>query len=116
MVGLAIIPIAVVILLIAKDVYDSTDHSYFDDAVLLKSDAVPIDIKRDIVGTKGHKRVRTTILFDDGFRYISHKTDIDDHFLSYSISVSASTSRDIIADAIAAHGKAMQKQMNRSHK
>lgn len=95
------------------EIYDRTAHCRCNDASLLRHDACPIDATRKIVGLKGSRRVRTTVLFDDGFIFISHKTDVADHFLTYSISVSAMTHKEIICDAIVAHEKAVKKRDKR---
>lgn len=92
------------------DIYDKTAHCRCDNASLLRLDALPIDVTRKLVGLKGSHRWRTTVTFEDGFRYISHKTDVEERFISYSISVSAKTHKEIILDAILAHRRAVEKR------
>lgn len=103
--GILVLLLLCLAAVIIKDIYDSTDHSSCDANQSLRIDAVPIDVQHKIVGTKGHRRVRTTVLFDDGFQYISHKTDVEDHTFSYSISLSSSTNAEIIYAAKEAHEK-----------
>lgn len=105
-----LIPLVVIILFVWKDVYDSTDHSSFEDADALRGGAKIINVERKEVGTKGHRRFRTTVLFDDGFKYISHKTDVSDGFLSYRISISRELSIEILRDAIKSHELAVAKR------
>lgn len=39
------------------------------------------------------------MIFDDGFEYVSHKTDREDSFLSYRIRVTEETKKRILNDA-----------------
>ena len=39
------------------------------------------------------------MIFDDGFEYVSHKTDREDSFLSYRIQVTEETKKRILNDA-----------------
>lgn len=103
--GILVLLLLCLAAVIIKDIYDSTDHSSCDTNQNLRIDAVPIDVQHKIVGTKGHRRVRTTVLFNDGFQYISHKTDVEEHIFSYSISLSSATNAEIIYAAKEAHEK-----------
>lgn len=105
--------IAAIAAIIMKDIYDSTNHSSCDDISLLREGAKPQDVQRKIVGTKGHRRVRTTVLFDDGFRYISHKTDVENHLFYYSVSTPTPVLNEILVDAIIAHDKMLKRKKGR---
>lgn len=109
MIILYIMGIAIV-LIIAKDIYDSTSHSSCENPDRLREDAMPNDIQRKIVGTKGHRRVRTTVLFDDGFKFISHKTDVENHIFYYSISTPSPILKEILLDAAIAHEKMLKRK------
>ena len=50
-------------------------------------------------GDKNDKKIRTEVIFDDGFEYVSHKTDREDSFLSYRIQVTEETKKRILNDA-----------------
>ena len=50
-------------------------------------------------GGKNDKKIRTEVIFDDGFEYVSHKTDREDSFLSYRIRVTEETKKRILNDA-----------------
>lgn len=102
--------VAFTIWIIWKDIYDSTDHSFIENSDTLSPDAQIVDFERKEVGTKGHRRYRTVIFFDDGFKYISHKTDVNNMILSYRISISRETNIEILQNAIAAHDKAIAKR------
>lgn len=90
--------------------YDSTDHCVCKDILALRQDAKPVDLQRKVINSYGHKKYRTTLVFDDGFRYISHKTNIDHHALSYTISITSNDNAELLQKAIAAHAAYMQKK------
>ena len=68
-----------------------------------------MNVKQYTVGGKNSKKIRTEVLFDDGFEYVSHKTDREDSFLSYQIQVTKETKERILNDAMEAHRKACVK-------
>lgn len=68
-----------------------------------------MDVKQDTVAGKNDKKIRIEVLFDDGFEYVSHKTDREDSFLSYRIQVTEETKKRILNDAMEAHRKACAK-------
>lgn len=88
--------------------YNSSNHTSRD--IYVDPSATISNVDRKIVGLKGERLYRTTVLFSDGFQFISHKTDRDDKFLSYSISISPELSFEIIRDAISEHNNAFIKQ------
>lgn len=100
-----VIVLIIVAVITCKDIYDSTSHSVCDNPTLLNEDARIINIDRKVVGTRGHKRYRTTLFFSDGFKFISHKNDISNRLVSYSISVPNEINKEIINDAFMAHAK-----------
>ncbi len=100
--------------IICKDIYDSTSHSVCDSPAMLKEDATIINVERKVIGSKGHKRYRTTLHFSDGFRFISHKTDVANHLIAYSISVTSELNKEIIRDALIAHAKMINKHKKAS--
>lgn len=101
--------VLVAILNIYSWIYNLFSHSSAKDYKNLRHDAKIVSVKRDTVGGKNDKRIRTEVIFDDGFEYISHKTDRDDSFLSYRIQVTEATARKILEDALEAHQKACDK-------
>ena len=88
--------------------YESTDHCVCKDTSALRQDAKPVDLQRKVINSFGRKKYRTTLVFDDGFRYISHKTNTENHALSYTISISASDNAELLQKAVAAHADYMQ--------
>lgn len=101
--------LAAIAALIYKSWYDSTEHISMSEVSELRPDASPCKVERKEIGLKGEHKYRTIVTFDDGFRYISHKTNRENHFLSYSISVPRSMNAEILSDAVAAHKKACNK-------
>ncbi len=79
------------------------------DADKMREDAKPIGISHDIVGPNSKRRYRTTVTFSDGFKYISHKTNVDYQFLTYKISVPDEMKDEIVMDAIEAHQRTFEK-------
>lgn len=105
-----VILLVLMAVIVIQDIYNSTNHSQIESIDMLKSNAKIIDLKSCVIGTKGHKRIRTTVIFNDGFKYISHITNVENHMLYYSISLSESAKYEIIFDAISAHNKALKKK------
>ena len=107
---LGILIFALFILLTIKSlkesIYNSKDHVSYT-ACRLKDDAKIISTNTERVGRKTDTVYRTTILFDDGFCYISHKTNSDDLIFGYRVYVSPELKMEIIEDAIEAHKKAI---------
>lgn len=101
--------VLVAILNIYSWIYNLFSHSSAKDYKNLRRDAKIVSVKRDTVGGKNDKKIRTEVIFDDGFEYISHKTDRDDSFLSYRIQVTEATAREILEDALESHQKACDK-------
>ena len=98
--------VLVALLNIYSWIYNLFSHSSAKDYKNLRHDAKIVNVNRDTVGSKNDKKIRTTVVFDDGFEYISHKTDRDDSFFSYQIQITEATKKEILVDAMEAHQKA----------
>lgn len=99
---------------IITTIYNHTSHSKTNGKTLRK-DALISDIETANVG--GRKAltaaIRTTVTFDDGFIYISHKSKTrmqSPTYLRGTISVDSEVIEEIKKDAIAAHKKAYDEQ------
>lgn len=101
--------VLVAVLNVYSWIYNAFSHSSVKSYENLRRDAKIVNVKRDTVGSKNDKKIRTMVIFDDGFEYVSHKTDRDDSFLSYRIQVTEATAREILEDAMEAHQKACGK-------
>lgn len=103
---------------IAWRVYTSTSHSSSTAGLKLVKKAVIVDCKTENVGGRhiNDCAIRTTVVFSDGFKFISHKSS----FLpSYGIGVhyvgvDALLLEEIKGDALTAHAKAFEKQERRN--
>lgn len=80
----------------------------------LRRDAKIIDISREKVGFKGAYKIKTCVIFDDGYKYFSYDTERG----FFTISVSGDATRAIIDRAIQAHtnecGAEITKEFNAS--
>lgn len=72
---------------------------------LLKRDAKIIDIDTKRVGSKSSIRYLTTFTFDDGFKYVSRKTHVDNHFFFTRISLSKEDILELASFAYYLHKK-----------
>ena len=68
---------------IYASIYNAFSHSG-GNKKNLRRDAKIMNVKQYTVGGKNSKKIRTEVLFDDGFGSVSHKTDREDSFLSDS--------------------------------
>lgn len=101
------------IFFICKDIYNHTSHSKTNGKILQENASI-FDIKTQNVGGKRaiDAAIRTTVFFDDGFIYISHKSHMFSKgiFGKGTIEVDEMIIDEILKDAIAAHQKAYRKQ------
>ncbi len=93
-----------------QDWYNSKDHCSYDDVETLREDAQVINLTCNVVGNKQKRRWRTEVYFDDGFRYISHKTDVNNYILGYRISITEGDKIDIIELAVEKHSKIIEQR------
>lgn len=105
-----ILPIVAPIVL--YEIYNSQTHIKCKDEQL-RENARVISIDTKTVGLKGTRKYRTTVVFSDGFEYISHMTGRDDEFSRYTIFLTPGMKKAIIADAKAAHFQRLRKYQNK---
>ena len=98
--------VLVAILNIYSWIYNAFSHTNKKSCKNLRPDAKIANVKQETVGSKNDKKIRTVVTFDDGFEYVSHKTDRENHLMSYRIQVSEATRKEILEDAAEAHQKA----------
>ena len=55
--------------------YNDSDHSMKGERDL-REDATIVDVESKLVGLKPNYKYRTTVIFSDGFKYISHDTKV----------------------------------------
>lgn len=68
----------------------------------INAKVIDIQVER-VIYTKNNAKFKTTVLFDDGYVFVSHKTDREDHTFRYKISISRETQEVIINNAITQH-------------
>ena len=89
--------------------YNSTDHSVIECASCLRSDAKIVNIHTEKVGHKQTSAIRTTVSFNDGFKYISHNVEKEKHLTFQKMTVTKDVMNQIILDAAKAHLEAISK-------
>ena len=93
-------------IIIISRLFNSGDHSA-GSTRNLREDAKIIDVNTKLVGDNRARKYRTTVVFDDGFKYVSHDTDRQNNPMGYNISISESMKLAIVEKAIIAHREAM---------
>ncbi len=88
------------------------DHKKWSKNSVPSLDATIVDIKTEkIKYLKNGAKYKTTVLFSDGFSFITHKTNREDELFSYTISVGGELLKQIIRKAEATHEKAVRKKI-----
>lgn len=94
---------------LGKGIYYKFDHSYWDENSQPSLNAGIVDVVSEKVQyTKNNAKFKTTVTFTDGFRFVTHRTDRTQHFMTYDISVDKA---EVIALAMEAHKKAVEKKV-----
>ena len=74
-----------------------------------------VDIKTErVTYVKNKTHYKTTVIFSDNFLFMTHDTDRDDRFFTYTISLSPETTERIIKKATLAHDKEVAKLLNKT--
>ena len=93
---------------IIRDIWSKFDHSSWDEKAQPSLNAKIADIKVEKVHyVKNGAKYKTTVLFSDGFRFVTHRTDRDERFFTYSISLNK---EEILRCAMNAHKEAVEKR------
>lgn len=102
---------SIVITRIAINIWSTRDHGKWLDNAKPSMNATikDADVER-VCYLKGHAKIRTRILFSDGYLFTSHRTDRKDRVLSYHISLGDKTKEQIISNAIKMHEIAVLKK------
>ena len=89
--------------------YSLFDHTKWADDSKPNLDAKIVDVCTEKVQyTKNGMKYKTTVSFSDGFNFITHKTNREEGFFTYQISIGESLKREIIEKAIRLHKKAVE--------
>ncbi len=109
---LLFIIIIFVVVTLNKSVSSNFDQTRKEPYTKLQPDATIVNVEVEQVQyVKNSAKFKTTVYFSDGFVFITHKTDRDDNFFTYKISISPELRKEIIQNAIEAHDRALKQQM-----
>lgn len=89
--------------MITGGIYNMLDNTKCEDPARLKADAEIMDVRRKVVAppNQGTARYRTTVIFNDGFEYISHYSHSKQTGLtSYQISIGPEENLGILQQAL----------------
>lgn len=91
-----------------KAIWSCFAHTSWDKDANPDPDAIIVDINsQQVKYVKNGAKFKTTVVFSDGFTYVTHKTNRENHFGSYTISVNR---KEIAEAAKLAHAKAVEKK------
>ncbi len=84
--------------------YDSTDHWLKDDGITcLRDDSPIVGVEQQTIHFAGRSTIRTTVRFEDGFRYVSHKCNKRDFKVFVHPTMTDELREEILNDAKEAH-------------
>ena len=88
----------------------SADHHGWEDGSAPDPEAKIVDVKSEKVKySKNNAKYKTTVKFSDGFYYITHKTNREEHVGGkYKIYMDSLLEEEITESAKAAHDRAIQ--------
>ncbi len=99
------------------ELWSFTEHSKWEKDAKPSLDAMICDIRTEKVQyVKNGVQYKTTVCFTDGFMYISHETEREDHAFHYNISLSDRVRKRIIEDAKEEHERKTQKYLKKQLK
>ncbi len=99
-----------VIFLIAQNIYWHYDHGKWGKNAVPSYDASVIDIStKQVLYSKNNAKFKTTVVFSDGYTFITHKTKRKDRVFTYQISVDAELAKEILQLAKLSHDNAVKK-------
>ena len=109
---LGFIMLAGVLFGIGRSIYWLFDHTGWQSDAVPDLNATITDISsKEVKYVKNGAKFKTTVTFSDGFYFITHKTNRDQHFMTYTISVDDSLKSEIVSRAMEAHNKAATKRL-----
>ena len=96
------LPFLMIAAIIYPRIYNSKDHIEYN-VEQLKKDADIISVTTKVCGLKRENKYRTTVIFDDGFKFIAHDTCREDYTFTYKIFITQDMKNKIVDRAIDAH-------------
>lgn len=98
-----------------RSFYYLFDHTECYDESLLSFEAKIVKIHTEKVKySKNGMKYKTTVFFSDGFRFITHKTNREEGFFTYQISIDESLKQEIVEKAMRLHLKAVERISKRT--
>lgn len=99
---------------IGRSIWSMFDHSVWRAPKNpdINAEIVNVNVEK-VRYSKNDAKYKTTVIFSDGFNFITHRTNRDDHFMSYTITIDNQLKIAIINTAVAAHIKAVNKMQQR---
>ena len=108
---IAIIVVGFCVVSLCISIYHLFDHTQQPSNTKLDPKATIIDFRSEKVEySKNGAKFKTTVVFSDGFRYITHRTNRKDGIFTYQIGIDNSLRKEIIEKAISKHDEAINKQ------
>lgn len=102
---------AYIIFMFCRAIWSQFDHSAVPESRELQPDAKIVRVYSEKVQyTKNGMKYKTTVIFSDGFKFVTHETDRVDGFLSYQISIGPELYKRIIDSANEAHERSLRNQ------
>ena len=99
--------------IVIYEIYNSRTHIKCKPEQL-REDAKVISVDTKSVGLKQTMRYRTTVVFSDGFEYISHMTNRKDGVFHYTISLTTQMKNEIVTEAKIVHLQRLRKYQNKN--
>jgi|GEM_PF-1370147 len=110
-----IILIVCIVLFTWKDIYNAFPHKKWTDNAKPDPEASAAKVTHEIVGRRQLPKMRTTVYFNDGFRYIAHRS-VAPSTKGYDLSVPQVIADEIVKTAEEAHKKAAAKKLGKLSK
>ena len=93
-----------------RDLWWHFDHSGWKKGSVPDVNATVLDCSsKKVQYASNHAKFKTTVLFSDGFYFITHKTNRTQHFMTYTISLGPTLRAEIIKIAEEKHKNAVEK-------
>ena len=97
---------------VGRSIWWSFDHSGWYSNARPDRDATITSCNSEKVKyEKNGAKFKTTVEFSDGFYYITHKTNREQHVFTYNISIDSALKSEILTKAMDKHKTAVEKKL-----
>ncbi len=98
---------------VGRDIYWKFDHGKWSESAKPDINATIIDVSsKKVHYAKNETKYQTTVIFSDGFVFTTTKTNREENFFTYTISIDKELLSKIVELATKSHRKAIEKIMN----